>query len=90
MYLLEELVTTAEFVRILVHFDIPDNVLKERVIQSQRSTNIFRGADLKFEEVLVRQQVESLEEDVVDPIEGEADHIFVIKDNEEVHQVIKK
>ncbi|MBN8204190.1 ATP-binding protein [Bacillus sp. NTK034] len=90
LYLLEELFTTDEFIRILVHFDIPDEVLQERVIQSQRSTNIFRGAYSNFEEVLVRQQAESLKEDVVDPIEGEADHLFVIKDNEEVNEVIQK
>lgn len=40
--------------------------------------------------MLVRQQSESLKEDVVDPIEGEADHLFVIKDNEEVNEVIQK
>lgn len=90
VYLLEELFTIDEFVRILVHFDIPDDVLEERVIQSQRSTNIFRGAYSKFEEVLVRQQIESFKEDVVDPIEGEADHLFVINDNEQVNSVIQK
>jgi CRISPR/Cas system-associated endoribonuclease Cas2 len=90
LYLLEDLFTSDEFVRILVHFDIPDDVLQERVIQSQRSRNIFRGAYSNFEEVLVRQQAESLKEDVVDPIEGEADHLFVIKNNEEVNDVIKK
>jgi tRNA uridine 5-carbamoylmethylation protein Kti12 len=90
LYLLEELFTTDEFVRILVHFDIPDDILQERVIQSQRSTNIFRGAYSNFEEVLVRQQVESFKEDVVDPIEGDADHLFVINNNEQVNSVIQK
>jgi tRNA uridine 5-carbamoylmethylation protein Kti12 len=90
VYLLEELFTTDEFVRILVHFDIPDDILQERVIQSQRSTNIFRGAYSNFEEVLVRQQVESFKEDVVDPIEGDADHLFVINNNEQVNSVIQK
>lgn len=90
LYLLEELFNKDEFVRILVHFDIPDDVLQERVTQSQRSTNIFRGAYSDFEEVLVRQQAESLKEDGTDPVEGEADHLFVIKDNEEVDSVIKE
>jgi tRNA uridine 5-carbamoylmethylation protein Kti12 len=90
LYLLEELFNTEEFVRILVHFDIADDVLQERVIQSQRSTNIFRGAYTNFEEVLFKQQAESLKADIVDPIEGEADHLFVIKDNEEVNSVIQK
>ncbi|ENQ3107426.1 AAA domain-containing protein [Bacillus sp. 491mf] len=90
LYLFEELFNKAEFVRILVHFDIPDDVLQKRVTQSERSTNIFRGAYSNFEEVLVRQQAESLKEDVIDPVEGEADHLFVIKDNEEVDSVIKE
>ncbi|MDM5326967.1 AAA family ATPase [Neobacillus sp. CF12] len=89
LYLLEELFNADEFVRILVHFDIPDIVLQERVIQSQRSTNILRGAYTNFEEVLVRQQTETIKEDIVDPTEGEADHLFVIKDNEEVNSVIQ-
>ncbi|MFB3167690.1 AAA family ATPase [Neobacillus sp. 179-C4.2 HS] len=90
VYLLEELFTPDEFVRILVHFDIPDDVLQKRVRKSQRNTNIFRGAFTNFEEVLVRQQTESLRGDVVDPIEGEADHLFVIKHNEDVNSVIKR
>ncbi|ENQ3081086.1 AAA family ATPase [Bacillus cereus] len=90
LYLLEELFNKDEFVRILVHFDIPDDVLHKRVIQSGRSTNIFRGAYSNFEEVLVRQQAESLKEDVIDPVEGEADHLFVIKDSKEVDSVIKE
>ena len=89
LYLLEELFNKDEFVRILVHFDIPDDVLQRRVTQSERSTNIFRGAYANFEEVLVRQQAESLKEDVTDPVAGEADHLFVIKDNEEIDSVIK-
>lgn len=37
-----------------------------------------------------RQHAESFNEDVVDPIEGEGDHLFVIKVNEEVNLVIQK
>ena len=90
LYLLEELFHKDEFVRILVHFDIPDDILQKRVTQSGRSTNIFRGAYSNFEEVLVRQQSESLKEDVTDPTEGEADHLFIIKDNKEIDFVIKE
>jgi tRNA uridine 5-carbamoylmethylation protein Kti12 len=90
LYLLEKLFNPDEFVRLLVHFDIPDDVLQERVSLSQRSTNIFRGATTNFEEVLIRQQAESFKEDIVEPIEGEADHLFVIKDNKEVNSVIQK
>jgi CRISPR/Cas system-associated endoribonuclease Cas2 len=86
--LLEQLFHKNDFIRILVHFDIPDHVLQARVAQSQRSTNIFRIAS-NFEEVLTRQQADSLKEDVKDPVEGEADHLFVIKNNDEVDSVIQ-
>ncbi|WP_078549243.1 AAA family ATPase [Litchfieldia alkalitelluris] len=88
--LLEELFTKNQFVSILVNFDIPDDILKERVTDSKRSTNIFRGAYSNFEEVLLRQQAESQLEDVADPEEGEADHLFIIKDSKEVDYVIKE
>jgi hypothetical protein len=88
--LLEGLFNKNQFVRILVNFDIPDEVLIERVTKSRRSTNIFRGAYSNFEEVLLRQQAESQLEDVADPDEGEADYLFVIKNNMEIDSVIKE
>jgi hypothetical protein len=48
-YLLEEIYGKDAFVSILVHFDIPDEVLLERVTKSQRSTNILRGTYSNFE-----------------------------------------
>lgn len=44
------------FISILVHFDIPEHVLEERVANSQRSTNVFRSAS-SFEEVLIRKML---------------------------------
>lgn len=88
--LLEELFLKNKFTRILVLFDIPDHILHARVTRSQRSTNVFRGAYSNFEEVLIRQQAKSSNEDVIDPVEGEADHLFVIKDSEEVTTVIQR
>jgi tRNA uridine 5-carbamoylmethylation protein Kti12 len=90
MYLLNELFKKEEYVRILVHFDIPDDVLYERVARSKRNTNIFRGNYSNFEEVLVRQHAESLHADVVDPVENEADYLFVINDSEKVNPTIKE
>ena len=84
-YLLEELFPAHEFTRILVHFDLPEQVLEERVISSQRSRDIFRGAS-SFEQVLVRQNAD---EDVADPEDGEADYLFVLTDSEEVDSVIE-
>jgi hypothetical protein len=77
------------FISILVNFDLPVHVLKERVEKSQRSTAILRTAST-FEEVLTRQQDETNKEEVVAPIEGEADHLFVIKNGNEVHSVIRE
>ena len=88
--LFDELFTQEQFIRILVNFDIPDEVLLNRVKQSQRSTNIFRGPYSNFEEVLNRQQQESSNEDVIEPTIDEADYLFEIKDNKEVDPVIQK
>ncbi|RPJ94131.1 ATP-binding protein [Rummeliibacillus sp. TYF005] len=88
--LFDELFTQEQFIRILVNFDIPDEVLLNRVKQSQRSTNIFRGSYSSFEEVLIRQQHESSNEDVIEPTIDEAEYLFVIKDNKDVESVIQK
>ncbi|MCU4988680.1 ATP-binding protein [Bacillus cereus] len=90
MYLLNELFQKEEYVRILVHFDIPNDVLYERVARSTRSTNIFRGGYSSFKEVLDRQQAESLHEDVVDPVENEADYLFVIRNSKDVNFTIEE
>ncbi|MCU5488174.1 ATP-binding protein [Bacillus cereus] len=87
-YLLNEVFPQNEYIRILVHFAIPDDVLYERVGLSKRSTNIFRGNYSSFKEVLHRQQVKSLHEDVVDPIENEADYLFVIRNSKDVNSTI--
>ncbi|GGE70875.1 AAA family ATPase [Priestia taiwanensis] len=85
-YLLDELFPSDRFVRILVHFDLADEVLHERVTTSARSTAIFRDATLTFEELLSHQH----REDVIDPIEGEADYLFVLKDSSEVESVMQE
>ncbi|KKZ99353.1 hypothetical protein B4147_3937 [Bacillus wiedmannii] len=90
LYLLNELFPQNEYVRILVHFDVPDDVLYERVARSTRSTNIFRGSYSSFKEVLNRQQAESLHKDVVDPIENEADYLFVIRNSKDVNSIIEE
>ncbi|MDF9467287.1 AAA family ATPase [Bacillus sp. FSL K6-0273] len=89
-YLLNEVFPQNKYIRILVHFAIPDDVLYERVGLSKRSTNIFRGNYSSFKEVLHRQQVKSLHEDVVDPIENEADYLFVIRNSKDVNSTILK
>jgi len=77
------------FISILVHFDIPDYVLQARVANSKRSTTIFRSA-ATFEEVLNRQMAESHKSELIAPIEGEADYLFTINNNDDVQSVIRK
>ncbi|MFX3673508.1 MAG: ATP-binding protein [Paenisporosarcina sp.] len=84
-----ELFQSKGFTTILVNFDIPEHVLNERVAKSERSTMILRTAST-FKEVLTRQQDETNTGDVIAPIEGEADLLFVIKNGEEVQTVIRK
>lgn len=89
LHLLRGLYNPKQFVRILVHFDIPDDILRERVKNSKRSTNIFRFA-FDFEEVLERQEADSQSEDISVPGEDEADYLFEMKDNAEKKSVINK
>ena len=80
---------TKGFISILVNFDVPNHVLQARVANSQRSKTIFRSAS-SFEEVLIRQQAESQKGDVTAPIEGEADHFFVIKNTDDAQSVTRE
>lgn len=88
--LLETLFTKDKFVRILVNFNIADDVLQARVIDSQRSTKIFRRSTLSFKQVLDKQNAESLKEDIMDPDENEADYVFNVHVNEEANAIIQK
>lgn len=75
------------FLTILVHFDIPEDILRARIAESSRSTTIFRSA-FTFEDVLDKQQAESANADVTAPSEDEADYLFVISDRDELQGVI--
>ncbi len=69
------------FTTVIVYFDIPDEVLRLRVAESQRSKAIFRSAST-FEEVLMRQQSSEA------PDASESDHFYTIRSNEELPDVI--
>lgn len=77
------------FTCILVNFEIPDYILKERIAEGQRSTNILRVAS-NFDEVLFRQQAETNNGDIITPTEDEAEHLFVIKKSDEIPYVIRE
>ncbi|MEY8749263.1 ATP-binding protein [Alkalicoccobacillus gibsonii] len=83
-YLLNELFHKNKYVRILVHFDLDDQILEQRIARSHRKTTIFRGPFTSFEEVLKKQQAESADY----PVREEADYLFVIKTDQEVSDVI--
>lgn len=77
------------FTRVLVHFDLPDDVLEERVGKSKRSKNIFR-VPISYQELLARQQELMSEGSANFPREDEADHLLVIQNPDEVESVIGK
>jgi len=77
------------FTSILVNFEIPEYVLKERIAKSQRRTTILRTAST-FDEVLNRQQNETNQGDILAPMEGEANHLFVIKYEDDMQSVIRQ
>lgn len=77
------------FTTIIVSFNIPENVLKERVNRSQRSTTILRTVST-FEEVLIRQHNETNHGEIIEPTEGEADYLYIINDADDVQSVIRK
>jgi predicted kinase len=77
------------FTSILVNFEIPTHVLEERIAKSNRSKNVLRVAST-FEEVLTRQENETNKGDILAPIEGEADHLFLIKKPDDIQSVIKR
>lgn len=77
------------FTRVLVLFDLPDDVLEERVGKSKRSTNIFR-MPISYQELLARQQELMNEESANFPREDEADYLLVIQKTDEVDSVIQE
>ena len=86
MQLFNEFFTEEKFIRILVHFDLSDEVLLQRVKTSNRSTNIFRESYSSFQQVLNQQQKAPSE----NISSNEADYLFVIKDNAENDLVIEQ
>ncbi|MCT1578781.1 ATP-binding protein [Oceanobacillus kimchii] len=78
-----------ELIPVIVHFDIPDDVLLKRVQTSTRKTNIFRFAS-NFEEVLARQCEDAKDDDIQEPNENEADYFFRITHEMNTDLVIHK
>ncbi|MDP5276718.1 AAA family ATPase [Chengkuizengella axinellae] len=77
------------FTSILVNFDVPEHILKERIAKSNRSKAVLRTAST-FEEVLIRQGEEANKEDVTAPLKDEANHLFIIQHPDAVRSIIRK
>lgn len=73
---------------IIVHFDIPEAILMERIALSQRDTSILRTVST-FEQVLVQQQAGDGEKTIATPGKSEADHLFTIKNEADTESVIQ-
>jgi len=73
---------TNGFMTILVHFNLPIDLLKVRIAKSERDILRLRTAST-YEEILVRQH-EQTGGIALDPAEGEADYLFTVKQEEDV------
>lgn len=73
------------FESVIVYFDLPSDLLKERVIKTQRSKDIFRSAS-SFMEVLQRQENMT----TIQPNKDEANHYFVINDSKDTMKTIQE
>lgn len=72
------------FVSIIVYFDLPETILRERIARGNRDTSILRTVS-SFEQVLDRQmRMKKAEE----PAADEADHLFIIRDINDVGQIM--
>lgn len=73
------------FMIIIVYFELPIEILKERVEKTQRSKAIFRSAS-SFMEVLESQEKTKPDE----PTKDEVNHLFVIKSPDEITEIIQQ
>lgn len=82
--LFDELYDAETFTRILVYFDLPKEVLLDRIHLANRSTDIMRGKLSTFTEVLEKQAASDA------PTSDEADHLLQITHPDEVDKIIEK
>ena len=72
------------FIRILIAFQVNDDVLLKRVKESTRSTKIFRDPSLSFEQLLTSQQNQTEL-----PSVDEAEYIFTVDENTDQQELIQ-
>ncbi|QXE01900.1 ATP-binding protein [Terribacillus sp. DMT04] len=77
------------FTSIIVYFDLPDCLLRERIRKGNRSTTILRNA-VSFEQVL-DNQAEDLKSGLSSiPLEDESEHFFIIQDQGDKQLVLDR
>lgn len=75
------------FTTILVNFDMADELLETRIDQSGRDTSILRTVS-SFQDVLKRQQAESIDNPGVTPTPDEADFLIHVANEQQVEDAI--
>lgn len=88
--ILEQIFTKNKFTRILVYFEIPEEVIIARIKESSRNISSFRSDCSTFEEVLALQKEASAQQNEEYPQIDEADYIFIINDNQNQDAVIEE
>lgn len=78
----------AGFTTVLVDFRIAEDLLRQRVAVSDRSTDVLRSST-SFAEVLARQQQASSDPDTAVPATGDADHLFQVDRSEDAPAVLQ-
>lgn len=78
-----------DFTSILVHFDIPQEELLERIANSGRRTDILRTVS-SFKDVLQTQETLTENGHNVAPDDSEADYVFTIKNGDEMEKILQE
>lgn len=81
--LMESYFPQEQFSRIIIHFNLKDEVLQKRIFESKRSTTIFRDPTLTFEQLLARQH-----NNVEPPQIDEADYIITVDEDTNLQDIV--
>lgn len=77
------------FQTIIVNFDLPLEILKDRILNSHRDTTILRNVS-NYDEVLDIQLKQTKKEGFIPPNEDEVNHLFTITNETDIQTVIEK
>ena len=77
------------FQTLLVNFDLPIDILKDRIINSHRDITTLRNVS-NYNEVLEIQLKQTENEGFISPNKDEVDRLFTISNETDVQTVIEK